>query len=1161
MERKSIFKGLMFSVVIGLALATIWSRGSVAGQGSAANPPKKPNIVFILTDDLASNLVPYMPNVLEMEKGGTTFSNYFVTDSLCCPSRSSIFTGKLPHNTGVFTNTMPDGGYEAFVEHGNEALTFAVALQRAGYKTAMMGKYLNGYSPGQNGRETRRRNNNRRNITKKERHNDRNGGVPIGWTEWDVAGDAYREFNYELNQNGRVVKYGSEPKDYLTDVLAGLADTFIRKSAPGPFFIEIATFAPHAPYIPAPRDADKFPGLTAPRSAAFGARPGPDSPEWLKAIPALRPADIKMIDQGFRMRVQSVQAIDKMIGQIRSTLTALGLDQNTYFFFSSDNGLHMGEYSLRPGKMTPFETDIHVPLVAVGPGVPKGHAVNVIAENIDLCPTFTELAGVPSLPTSPDGHSFVSVLHGSTVEDWRHVALIEHRRPTRFRSDPDAPIVFASNPPTYEALRFVDAMYVAYQDGEVGYYDLTSDPDELKNIAPSLPVARRQRLHEVLRANQECKGADACWIAQGLTEIATQHADAQEPPRAAPVSRIGDVSPRHVVYFAGSSQKTTVKIMPLGDSITFGWPDHSYGGYQHLLRTLLKNDGYPIDFVGSQRGGNEGQPGWTIAQLKNGIDSNGWLETYQPDIILLHIGTNDIRQGNATAAASNLSDLLDDILTRLPQTHVIVAQIIPFRRGPDNAHQSYNAAIPGTVASKGPRVSMVDMQNILSKSDYADGLHPNAGGYDKMARAWEPAIGAVFSSSSPRADAQPPPSTSVGENSKSPVSPATQVPATVPAIPYISGSTAKLEQLIGDQDKERHQPTLSRTVTRYGLLGTDLGYSFEHNGRAYFLFGDTVGRLDRALDTIATRDASEPERGVRLDFLTVGNNYLTIQPPGIRMGAFEVPVSGITLENQLYVVVSTDHSMDRTTDRSVLTKFIPPGTFKPLRTISQLPAGRFIKMSMHAEPGPMTGLPPGAPFVIIWGTGVYRKSDAYLSIVPAANFETGKGTRYFAGLDAAGAPIWSENESDATPIVKNGTMGDLSVTWCRDIGLWLMTYDSRPPAAQGVLFSYSRTPWGPWSQPQVVFNAVRDGALGKFIHNPNAHPDDGLAGPVIGKGRANPEAVHGGAYAPYVVERFTKLVGSELNLYYVLSTWNPYVVVLMKSRLRVEWKQPPSPLF
>jgi len=380
-----------------------------------------------------------------------------------------------------------------------------------------------------------------------------------------------------------------------------------------------------------------------------------------------------------------------------------------------------------------------------------------------------------------------------------------------------------------------------------------------------------------------------------------------------------------------------------------------------------------------------------------------------------------------------------------------------------------------------------------------------------------------------------------------------QVNVTQPVISYVPGSTVKLEQLIGDLDKDLHQPTLSQTVKRYGIQGTDLGYSFEHSGRAYFLFGDTVGSLDKAFDTIATTDANNPDKGVRLDFLTVGKNYLTIQPPGISTGAFEVPVSGISIGGQMYVVVSTDHSTDRSTDRSVLTKFTPPSTIQPLRTISQLPAGRFIKMSMHEEPGPasIAGLPPGGPFVIIWGTGVYRKSDAYLSVVPEASFETGKGTLYFAGPGATGAPIWSEKESDAIPIVKNGTLGDLSVTWCEDLGLWLMTYDRRAPT-DGIAFSYSRSPWGPWSEPQVLFNDVRDGALGKFIHDPRLKPDDGLEGPVIGKGQADSVAVKGGTYAPYVVERWTKVQGTELDLYYVLSTWNPYVVVLMKSRLQVQ---------
>ncbi len=372
------------------------------------------------------------------------------------------------------------------------------------------------------------------------------------------------------------------------------------------------------------------------------------------------------------------------------------------------------------------------------------------------------------------------------------------------------------------------------------------------------------------------------------------------------------------------------------------------------------------------------------------------------------------------------------------------------------------------------------------------------------------------------------------------------------ALNYVSNSTVKLEQLIGDEDKQTHKPTVSQSVTRFGVEGTELGYSFEHQGHTYFLFGPTVGRVPQEPDTIATTDTSNPDSGVRLDFLTSGGNYIAVQPSDTNMSLMNVPAAGISLDGQMYVAASTGGNRGRATSRSVLTKFSAPSTFQTIRTISQLPDGKFIRMSMHAQPGPLAGLPAGGPYIFAWGTGKYRESDAYLSIVPAGQFETGKGTRYFAGLDAANTPTWSDNESDSTPIVKDGTLGDVSVTWCKELNLWLMTYDRRTQP-NGVAFSYSKTPWGPWSEPQIVFNPVRDNGLGKFIHNPMRKNDDGLAGPVMGpKRRANAEEVRGWAYAPYVVERWTKVQGSTLNLYYVLSTGNPYVVVLMQSRLQIE---------
>jgi arylsulfatase A-like enzyme len=219
--------------VIAGALGALLAGSGCAPQGGAhpASAPR-PNFVFVLTDDLAWNLVSHMPHVVALQKAGMTFSRYYVVDSLCCPSRSAIFTGEYPHDDGVFTNTGSDGGYKSYNAHGDQSKSFAVALQKSGYRTALMGKYLNGYDPA-------------------------DPPAP-GWDVWDVAGNGYGEFNYSLNQNGTQYYYGNAPGDYLTDVLSAKATSFIASSAARhrPFMLEVATFAPHAPYVPAPRYAN-----------------------------------------------------------------------------------------------------------------------------------------------------------------------------------------------------------------------------------------------------------------------------------------------------------------------------------------------------------------------------------------------------------------------------------------------------------------------------------------------------------------------------------------------------------------------------------------------------------------------------------------------------------------------------------------------------------------------------------------------------------------------------------------------------------------------------------------------------------------------------------------------------------------------------------------
>ena len=126
-------------------------------------------------------------------------------------------------------------------------------------------------------------------------------------------------------------------------------------------------------------------------------------------LPPLSRADIDAIDRDFRKRAQSVLAVDRMVGDLQTAVATSGEAQNTYFVFSSDNGYHMGEHRLRPGKMTAFDTDIHVPLVVTGPGVVHGRTRDEVVENVDLCPTFAEFAGV-AIPATADGHTLVALL-------------------------------------------------------------------------------------------------------------------------------------------------------------------------------------------------------------------------------------------------------------------------------------------------------------------------------------------------------------------------------------------------------------------------------------------------------------------------------------------------------------------------------------------------------------------------------------------------------------------------------------------------------------------------------------------------------------------------------------------------------------------------------
>ena len=366
--------------------------------------------------------------------------------------------------------------------------SFAVSLQKAGYTTGFMGKYLNGYQP--------------------------TDPKAAGWDTWDVAGNGYPEFGYTLNQNGKQVKYGHSPSDYLVDQLSAKGGSFIDASAKAkkPFMLEVATFAPHAPYTPAPRYATAAKGVAYPRTPAYDATPT-DPVSWLKGRAPLTAGAEKKLAGNYDKRIEADLAVDDMIGHLQNRLQADGVANNTDIVFSSDNGYHMGEYRLLAGKQTAFDTDVHVPLIVSGPGIAANANSDRLASNIDLAATFEAIGGASAAPTE-DGVSLLPVLQGQDPGSWQRAVLVEHHGPDDTPGDPDAQTQKHADPPSYEAVRTTDALYVVYADGEQEYYDTATDPDELINIASQgVPPA----LVTALKALQNCHSAPACQAAARLS--------------------------------------------------------------------------------------------------------------------------------------------------------------------------------------------------------------------------------------------------------------------------------------------------------------------------------------------------------------------------------------------------------------------------------------------------------------------------------------------------------------------------------------------------------------------------------------------------------------------------------------------------------------------
>jgi N-acetylglucosamine-6-sulfatase len=490
-------------IVIAVAVLAECVGGQRKGQPGAGGPGGRPNIVLVLTDDLDRNLgtIDKMPRLKEMLAGqGVTFPNMFVSESLCCPSRSSIQRSQYVHNHQVISNKPPDGGFEKFHALHEDESTIGTWLKAAGYRTGFMGKYLNGYPD-----------------TAAPSY------VPPGWDDWasPSGGDPYGEFNYTMNENGNLVQYGSSANDYMTDVLSRRATNFIQQASSDrrPFFLLVATYAPHQPATPAPKYAGYFAEEKAPRPPSYNEPDVSDKPNWIKSKPLLGQPAQNQMDNLFRKRMRTMLSVRDLIENVVDTLRKQGLLENTYIIFTSDNGFHLGEHRLHAGKLTAYEEDINVPLFIRGPGIRGGQERREFVGNIDLAPTIAELADARA-PDFVDGRSMVSLLRADgQPQRWRQAFLVEQEE-QRFNQGPPKRRVLEPQDlmeqelaakrqgiPAYAALRTATHIYVVYSTGEKELYDLANDPYELNNIIATADRKMVEEFDRWLSAYRKCKGA------------------------------------------------------------------------------------------------------------------------------------------------------------------------------------------------------------------------------------------------------------------------------------------------------------------------------------------------------------------------------------------------------------------------------------------------------------------------------------------------------------------------------------------------------------------------------------------------------------------------------------------------------------------------------
>ncbi|KIX03915.1 uncharacterized protein Z518_07468 [Rhinocladiella mackenziei CBS 650.93] len=449
----------------------------------------QPNIIFVLTDDqdVRMDSLSYMPHVQEhLIHRGTLFEKHYCTVALCCPSRVNLWTGKAAHNTNVTDVGPPHGGYDKFIRQGFHKAYLPVWLQDAGYNTYYTGKLLN--------------HQNMRNY---------DSPFPAGFTGSDFLLDPftyeYLNATFQRNQDPPVSYEGQ----YSTDVLATKAFDFLDDAvaAQKPFFLTIAPSAPHcnihywkaffsdhprledydfSPPIPADRHKHLFEDVVVPRTPNFN----PDEPSsvaWISQLPKQNQTNIDFNDLFYRNRLRALQSVDEMIDELFTRLAAYDILDNTYVFYSSDNGFHIGQHRLQPGKVCGFEEDINIPLIVRGPGVPEGLVSDVVTSHTDLAPTFLSLAGGDLKPDFDGAAIPLTSSSLSHARNKRHEHVQVEFWGISMAEGKYGHEIFDNH--TYKALRLMgrgyDLYYSVWCTGEHELYDMNIDPYQIHNLYSS----------------------------------------------------------------------------------------------------------------------------------------------------------------------------------------------------------------------------------------------------------------------------------------------------------------------------------------------------------------------------------------------------------------------------------------------------------------------------------------------------------------------------------------------------------------------------------------------------------------------------------------------------------------------------------------------------